>query len=286
MHMPSILPKHHRCVCVRPVVSCSTRNVLRTAERSAPRLQRGRSRHKMSQKRSFGQLDLVVTKRKKQRAAAVAVRTFKNAPKRSIVGQVYKYVRKAHGLYPIGLGGWSNLGNDMTFTTALGSASVNVSGSLYSSVAIPNVSEFTNLYEQFRVPKIRLRFWLSQNYSNTGAVANPLLHICNDFNSTGSFTLNDLEQHQDMRTYQLMPGKPIVWDVYPHMRIDVLQDSGITSSSAYNIKSGWVDTSSPNTQLLGTRIWLNMMGQTQAYAPPYQYVYMEFEYYFEFKGVK
>jgi len=240
----------------------------------------------MSNKRSFGQLDLVVTKRKKQRSAAAAVRTFKFAPQRTPSGQIYKFKRQASGLFPIGLGGWSNLGNDMTFTTALGSASINVSGSLYSSIAIPNVSEFTNLYDQFRITKIRLRFWLSSNYFNTGAVGQPLLHICNDYNSTLSFTLNDLQQHQDMRTYQLVHGKPVVWDLYPHMRVDVLQDSGILSSSAYNLKAGWVDTSSPNTQFLGTRIWLNMMGQTQAYAAPYQYVFMEMEYSFEFKNVK
>lgn len=189
-------------------------------------------------------------------------------------------------LTSIGLGGWGNVGNDLTFTTALGSASINVSGTLYSSVAIPNVSEFTNLYDQFRITKVRLRIWLSQNYFNTGAVAQPLLHICNDYNSTGSFTLNDIQQHQDMRTYQMVHGKPVVWDLYPHMRVDVLQDSGILSSSAYNLRAGWVDTTSPNTQFLGTRIWLNMMGQTQAFAVPYQYVFMEMEYSFEFKNVK
>lgn len=285
--MPSILPSTFTvCACNR--YCCVAHGTfLALAERSTPRLQRGRSRHKMSTKRSFGQLDLVVTKRKKQRGAAAAIRTFKYAPRRAISGQVYKFRRSASALFPIGPAGWDNAGADLTFTTALGSASINISGTLARSVAIPNVSEFTNLYDQFRITKIRMRWWLSRNLSNTVAASKPLLHIVNDYNSTGSFSLVDVQQHQDMRSYQFKEGSPIVWDLYPHMRIDVLQDSGVLSSSAYNIKSDWVDTSSPNTQFLGTQVFLNMMGDSSTFAVPYPgYIFMEMEYYFEFKNVK
>jgi len=154
--------------------------------------------------------------------------------------------------------GVAGSGFDLGFAPTLANLEVFINGTSGSAVAIPNVTDFTNLFDQYRFNNMKIEIFFSTNQTNSGpSYVFPLIHIVNDYNSTNSFALSDINQHPGMRTYQLFPGKKITWNVTPHVRSDVLTSSGITSTSAMQVTRPWIDTSSNNVQFLGTRMYVD-----------------------------
>lgn len=178
--------------------------------------------------------------------------------------QIYKFSR--HLSQNIALRadtGFSGVGFDMTLQPNLAFLDVTISGSTAFSPAVPNVSEFTALFDQYRIKKVSYELFFSLNNSNSQQNwPNFLIHCVNDYNSNGSFALTDIEQMPEMRTYQAGTNHKVSWYCYPHARADVLTITGISSTSAWNVKSPWLDTTSTNVAHLGTRIYLNNQGRS------------------------
>ena len=161
-----------------------------------------------------------------------------------------------------GGGGLSSIGFDLSITFSLAQVGLYVSASTLSTPAIPNAAEFVNLFDQYRIKRVKVEFFFSQNTSTTLANPIPCLHICNDYNSgTTSFSKSDLMQHPDMKTIQLKEGYPITHYVYPHVRQDVLTTTGVSSTSAANYAAPWIDTTSNNVEHLGVRVQLDNLGR-------------------------
>lgn len=180
--------------------------------------------------------------------------------------------------------GFSSVGFDMTIMPTLANLNTNVSGTVFISPSLPNASEFVNLFDRYRIRKVTIQLFFSQNLSNTPAAPVPLIHIVNDYNSTGSFAKSDIYQMPTMKTYQLTEGKPITWKLYPVCRGDVLTSSGISSTSAHSLPSPWLDTSSSSVEHLGTRIFLDNLGRSTSMDAGT--ILFKFTYDLEFKNVK
>ncbi len=184
-----------------------------------------------------------------------------------------------------GSGGLTSLGFDMSIVFSLAEVRLSVSASGLGFPAIPNAAEFVNLFDQYRIKRVKVEFFFTQNTSTTLANPIPCLHICNDYNSgTTAFSKSDLMQHPDMKTIQLREGYPITHYVYPHVRQDVLTTSGVTSTSAANYQSPWIDTTSNNVEHLGVRVFIDNLGRTSG--GDIGTLYMKFSYDMDFKNVK
>lgn len=160
--------------------------------------------------------------------------------------------------------GFAASGFDLNLSYSLSQTTFLIGGATVYIPTLPNVAEFTNLFDQYRINRVSLHIFYSENQSNSGVqYPYPLLHLYNDYNSFGSFNLSDMQQYPNMATYQLIPGKPIVWSCRPHGQVDILTDGGLLSTSALNVssKSQWLDTSSANIRLLGTRMYLDNQGR-------------------------
>lgn len=150
--------------------------------------------------------------------------------------------------------------------------------------SIPQVTEFTNLFDEYRIRKVNIELFNSQQTMNTPAVPVAVIHMVNDSNSTGSFNMDDLKQYPNLRSVQIVPGKPAYWSCYPSARSDVLTSTGVTSSSALKV-DGWIDTSSPTIRFLGTRFYISMLGLTTASTVSFT-LYFKITYDLEFRNVK
>lgn len=173
---------------------------------------------------------------------------------------VYKFSRQLQQIMTVTQnGGWANAGFDMCILPSIGQCDIVISGTLVFQPVLPNASDFTNLFDQYRITKVHCEIIYSGNDVNatTPTYVLPAVHIMNDYNSTGSLSLVDYEQHPELITRQLGVGKRIAWSFVPRTRGDLLTNSGVTSASANNKPYQWIDTTSPNIQMLGTRAYFN-----------------------------
>lgn len=198
------------------------------------------------------------------RSASAAVASVPRRVPRGLVPKTYTFQRTIQQTLPMNQStGWGGTGSfALTLAASLATLDVFAGGTLLYQPVMPGLTDFTNLFDMYKITNIRYEIYYSVN-DNTLPSSNalPLVHIANDYNDTSGFTLADIQQYPNMYTFQLGKEKPIVWDCQPRVRLDVLTNTGITSSSAFNT-TGWIDTSSPSIQQLGTKVWLNTMGRT------------------------
>lgn len=177
---------------------------------------------------------------------------------------IYKFRRSTQQTYLMNQStGFNGAGKDMTIACNLANVDILLAGSLAYAPAIPNVSEFTNLFDQYRIKRVTIEmFYGATDVVSPGTTTCiPCFQLANDYNSIGSYNESDMQQYPDMRTYQPTGGgKKIVWSFISRARADVLTSTLILSSSAMNVPSPWLDTSSSTVNHLGCRIFMNNMG--------------------------
>lgn len=161
--------------------------------------------------------------------------------------------------------GFAGVGFDLGIFPALAACDINIAGSTIYQPLMPNASEFTNLFDLYRITKVNCTMIYSANDAITSTPTQmlPVLHIANDYNSTGSFALTDILQYDTVKHYQLGKEKSVKWSFVPHTRSDTLTNSGLGLSSAAQNKPGqWFDTSSPSIQHYGTRVYMDNFGRS------------------------
>lgn len=201
---------------------------------------------------------------KYERRAAPSTRKYKYRIQKPIGSKIYQFRRTLQQLLPINLStGWSGGGYALLISPALSSCSFYINNTLAYQPVMPAVSDFQNLFDNYRIRKVNIQLFFSNNESNVSSpnTALPVVHIANDYNDANNFGLTEIQQYPNMATYQLGLEKPIKWTLYPKVRLDALTDSGVTSSSAFNTQ-GWLDTTSSNIMHLGTKMYLNTLGRT------------------------
>lgn len=159
--------------------------------------------------------------------------------------------------------GYFGAGYDMCILPSLNQCDFRINGVLVFSPTLPNVTEFTGLFDQYKITKVSVRVIFSGNSSDpvTPTLCLPVVHQVNDYNSTGALTLSDYQEYPEMKTHQLGQDKRIAWSFVPHVRGDLLTIGGVLSSSANNMPCPWIDCTSSTIQMLGTRLFLNNLGR-------------------------
>ena len=119
------------------------------------------------------------------------------------------YKRSCQGVWPMNLQTGFSLGSyDMEFSFALAGQNNYIGGGFINTSALPDVTEFTNLYDQYRIDKIHMRFGFTNNSSgvNTPTTELPILKICTDYDDVGAITSNQILQYAGMKTFQVGNG--------------------------------------------------------------------------------
>jgi len=147
----------------------------------------------------------------------------------------------------------------------------------FSLSSLPNYSEFVNLYESYKISRIKVQFIFSSNSQdvNTGASVFALPNIVgviDQNDNTALTTYNDYLQYKFCKIRRL--DKPMSFYFKP--MFDVAAYSGVFTS--YAQKTGWIDTSSPSVLHYGLKFMLdpvfynigaNVLGRMSVYTTYY-----------------
>lgn len=139
-----------------------------------------------------------------------------------------------------------------------GSASNFASFFRYRLSDLVNVSEFTNLYDQYKIKGIRMTFEYAHNISTADGSSVPLpkLVYFRDFDDQGITTQMELEQREAITT-RLTLNRPRTLLIKPRFKRYVQQsDTPALSSPAETYARGWLDCGNTNIQHYGLKFAL------------------------------
>jgi hypothetical protein len=123
-------------------------------------------------------------------------------------------------------------------------------GALSMSVSsLPNSSEFTNLFDQYRIVRLEYTFWPFQTQSTISTTATPVIASVVDYDDAvtpGGF--GALQQYENCMVHS--PYKPFTVSFKPHVAL-AAYSGGFTSYA--NQKDQWIDSSSNAVQHYGCK---------------------------------
>lgn len=122
---------------------------------------------------------------------------------------------------------------------------------------LPNFTEFTTLYDEYRIDMVEFTFYLKNVPGNSSTVTEyPLLHYCIDNDDSGvPANLDEIRQHSNAKCVQLTEQKPIRIRYKPSVAQEIYRTAVTT---AYASKSGiFVDAASNNVPHYGLKFGLD-----------------------------
>jgi len=153
-----------------------------------------------------------------------------------------------------------------------------VFGSNYFSLdGVTNYSEFSSLFDQFRIKKIRLHISPLSNAPYPSLVAPSPLYIAPDFdNATLPASVTEVIEKSGVRI--LSPKDSTVFEFTPRIAVAAYQGA----LTAFANQTSWVDCSYHATQFYGIKYALPVSGSASQLSFWHSYV----EYLFEFRNVQ
>lgn len=144
---------------------------------------------------------------------------------------------------------------DLQFSFALSGVTIYLGGTSWQILNLPNYTELTALYDQYRIDWIEMEFFYSINSSSGTTSPLPIIYLAKDYDDPGSATVTALQQYESCQTWQLGDqrgtGKKVI-RVRPNVDINVYN----TPASNGYARSGpiFIDTQSPNVPHYGVKI--------------------------------
>lgn len=155
-------------------------------------------------------------------------------------------------------------------------------GLTFSLADVPAYTEFTSLFEEYKIAGIAYRFVITRNPDllavNKGYI--PRVMFCHDHtDSTTPSGFAELQQYPKVKEIWLRTDYPASkWYWLKPNTIDVGYTSGVASNYGVNYKR-WIDASNSSTPYYGLKFIYD-----QLYAG--MQLFVECKYYMKFKGVK
>lgn len=159
---------------------------------------------------------------------------------------------------------------------------------------LPNVSEFTTLFDDYKICGIALKIYPLATNSNTESTAvsdspqnNGWLHHITDDNDYSGITASDvgidaIRQYANYRVVNLARRKPIKRYIKP--KIAIAGYDGVTTSSIYNTRPQWINTGSTSVPHYAWKGCFEIYNNADS--ATYQLFKIEATYYVGFKNWK
>lgn len=131
-----------------------------------------------------------------------------------------------------GLLGWLSAGRNLQIHFSCSVVTINVNGVGVYNVSYPNNSEFSALYDQYRIAKVTVRLdWNTNSLDYTQVTQSPpLLYTVIDYDDSNDADLNALLQYPGVscHSFQTNGYKPYIVSFSPKVLSDVNGSSGST----------------------------------------------------------
>lgn len=123
--------------------------------------------------------------------------------------------------------------------------------------ALPNVSEFINLFDRYKIMGVKLRVMFLQNSQDVGtltSVSIPVIHYVYDCDDANPPTTEaEMLQKNFLKTRRL--DQPFNYYIKPKATSEVFAS---VSSTGYSVsKSMWIDMNSPQIPHFGFKAWIS-----------------------------
>lgn len=121
---------------------------------------------------------------------------------------------------------------------------------------VVNSTDFTNLFDQFRINYVVIKFWLRIDPSAqaAGSASFPKLYWVRDKNSTTVLSQNEMRERADCKIVVMNPNRPVVMKFKPNLLTQQLYTAVGTSSytPAYN---QWIDAKTSAATFYYGALW-------------------------------
>ena len=213
----------------------------------------------------------VVQVYKKRKLSPTSTRVSRKKPwTRSLVAYVprtHRHVRSCYfgQSYIVGVDtrtGWNLNGSttgifNMQFAFSLSGVKVYIGGVLNTTLPMPSVSEFTSLYDQYRIDYVECKFSFSNNNSSNSSPGStlPIMYLVKDYDDSGVAGVTDLQQYSTQTMWQLgnAHGRDGIKSIKMKPNVDVALYQGVTTGYGRG-KPMFIDTSSPDVLHYGVKV--------------------------------
>lgn len=145
--------------------------------------------------------------------------------------------------------------HNLQFNFTLGGVQMYCGGTLFSTAAMPNLTEFTGLYDQYRIDYVEVQPIFSNNMSNvtTSNITLPVMYVCKDYDDSNDATITDIQQYSNHRVFQVgqMGGRNII-RVKPNVDVVVYQSPALSGYARG--KPMFIDTASGGIPHYGVKL--------------------------------
>lgn len=125
---------------------------------------------------------------------------------------------------------------------------------------VPGVSDFTSLFDQYKLTYVKLMFKLQQDPSAQTAVNSfyPTMYHCVDHDDVSAPTsIDDLRQHGRTRMSVLRPNRYTVIKVKPSVLYEVARNAGLGTTTVAPKWRQWIDMAHTDTIHYGLKYALD-----------------------------
>lgn len=124
----------------------------------------------------------------------------------------------------------------------------------FSLDQVTNYTEFTNLYDQYRIKRVDIQMRRMGNSESTAAI-DGVIYVAPDYDDVAATAVAALQQYPAVQCLNWDEGCQI--ELYP--RIAMAAYAGAFTSYA-NVAAGWIDCNSPSVAHYGLKIAANGFG--------------------------
>lgn len=137
-----------------------------------------------------------------------------------------------------------------------------VSSPTSTATASMVATDFQQMYDQYKIKAVRLKFYLSSNSFNSSSAdkdPNPVFTIANDYVDNVPPTSDaELRQYDNHKDFQFN-NNSLVQLVKPRIVNEVMGTSG-TAQAVGQSANQWIQTSSLTVPHYGCKMWVNFIG--------------------------
>lgn len=188
--------------------------------------------------------------------------------------------------YPVNLLATSGINStgwyDMQFSFSLSAMNALIHGTTQNNWGVPNYTEFTNLFDLFRIKKVVFKMYLNSNSSTvtTPAVSLPVIYSAVTSDDANLVSQTSIQQYETCKSHQF-GDKELTWVFKP--KPSLLAYNGLTSG--YSPTNGWLDTNYSDVPHFGIKFVLDPIFNTSV-STTCGYITCSAQIFYEFKNTK
>lgn len=131
-------------------------------------------------------------------------------------------------------------------------------GFVFKLSDLPSSSEFTDLFDQYKISGVKVEFIPRGNSSDLDDGHTRLLYTAIDRTDDASPTLNGISQYQSMRKTPLTRRHKRYFK--PAVLTSVATDPELTTTSLGSKWNQWINTAYPDVEHLGLKLFIAQLG--------------------------